>query len=173
VGLSSRDVSIIPAMAVVAAVSHIAVGPIISRSFHVPGPTIAGPVIMAPLLVAGAVTQKRGALFLASAINGFILSLFVPIGILAFPIYIVVGLVLEVFYARSSSRLFNPTYSFSAGAVSNAVSILLIATIGLGMKAIIPLIIVCVVGFASGGIGGLVASGVMLRVRRMYPAKTP
>jgi hypothetical protein len=41
------------------------------------------------------------------------------------------------------------------------------------MKAVIPLIIMSVVGFVAGGIGGLVASGVMLRVRHMYPAKNP
>lgn len=172
VGLSSREASIVPVMAVVAAVCHIAVGPIVSKSFHVPGPTVAGPVIMAPILVAGAVTRRRGTLLLTSAINGLILSLFVPIGILAFPIYIVVGLVLELFYAKSLNRLFNPTYSFLAGGVSNAVSILLIATIGLGMRATIPLTIISTVGFVTGGIGGLIASGVMLRVRYMHPSKS-
>jgi hypothetical protein len=172
-GLSARDASIVPLMAVVAAVCHVAIGPIISRSFHVPGPTVAGPVIMAPIMVAGAVTQRRGALLLTSAINGLILSVFVPIGVLAFPVYIVVGLVLELFYSKSSSKLFNPSYSFLASGVSNAVSILLIALVGLGMKAVIPLIIMSVVGFVAGGIGGLVASGVMLRVRHMYPAKNP
>ena len=169
---SSRSASIIPAMAVVAAVCHIAVGPIISTSFHVPGPTVAGPVIMAPIMVAGAVTQKRGALLLTSAINGAILSLFVPIGVLVFPVYIVVGLVLELFYAKSLNRLFKPAYSFLAGGVSNAVGILLIATVGMGIKATILLAIISIIGFVAGGIGGLVASGVMMRVRTMYPAKS-
>jgi ABC-type antimicrobial peptide transport system permease subunit len=91
---------------------------------------------------------------------------------LAFPIYIVVGLVLELFYAKSSSKLFNPSYSFLASGVSNAISILLIAIAGLGIKATIPLSIISIVGFVAGGIGGLIASGVMLRVRRMYPAES-
>ncbi len=171
-GLSSRDASIVPVMAVVAAICHIAVGPIISRFFHVPGPTVAGPVIMAPIMLAGAITQRRGTLLLTSAINGLILSLFVPIGLLAFPIYVVVGLVLELFYAKSSSKLYNPSHSFLAGGVSNAVSILLIAMVGLGMKAMIPLSIITIVGFVAGGIGGLIASDVMLRVRHMYPAES-
>ncbi len=170
-GLSSRDVSIVPAMAVVAAVCHIALGPIIRSSFSVPGPTVAGPLIMAPIMVAGAVTQRRGVLVLTSAINGLILSLFVPIGLLAFPIYLVVGLVLEVFYAILSDRLFNASCSFLASGLSNAVSILLIATIGLGMKNMILLIIISTVGFVAGGIGGLIASGIMLRVGHMYPAR--
>ena len=165
--LSSRDASIIPTMAVVAAVCHIAVGPLISRSFHVPGPTVAGPVIMAPIMVAGAATQRRGTLLLTSAINGLILSLFVPIGVLAFPIYVVVGFVLELFFAKGVSGLFNQSWSFLAGGASNAVSVLLIAMIGLGMNATIPLALIGIVGFVTGGIGGLVASGVMLRVRRM------
>jgi len=165
--LSSRDASIIPTMAVVAAVCHIAVGPLISRSFHVPGPTIAGPVIMAPIMVAGAATQRRGTLLLTSAINGLILSLFVPIGFLAFPIYVVVGFVLELFFAKGVSGLFNRSWSFLAGGASNALSVLLIAMIGLGMNATIPLALIGIVGFVTGGIGGLVASGVMLRVRRM------
>jgi len=167
---SSRDASIVPVMAVVAAVCHIAVGPIISRSFHMPGPTIAGPVIMAPIMVAGAVTQRRGTLLLTSAVNGLILSFFVPIGVLAFPVYVFVGLVLELFYAKSSRRLFKPLYSFLAGGVSNAASILLIAMFGLGMRATIPLTIISAVGFVTGGIGGLIASGVMLRIKHMYPS---
>jgi hypothetical protein len=170
-GFSSRDVSIVPAMAVVAAVCHIALGPIIRTSFGVPGPTVAGPLIMGPIMVAGAVTQRRGVLVLTSAINGLILSLFVPIGVLAFPIYLVVGLVLELFYAISSDRLFNASPAFLASGLSNAVSILLIATVGLGMKNMILLIIISMVGFVAGGIGGLIASGVMLRVRHMYPAR--
>jgi hypothetical protein len=170
-GLSSRDVSIVPTMGVVAAVCHIALGPIIRSSFNVPGPTVAGPLIMAPIMVAGAVTQRRGALLLTSAINALILSLFVPIGILAFPIYILVGLVLELFYAISSNRLFNASYSFLASGLSNAVSIVLIATVGLGMKNMILLTMISTVGFITGGIGGLIASGVMLRVRHIYPAR--
>jgi hypothetical protein len=169
--LSSRDVSIVPSMAVVAAVCHIVLGPIIRTSFNVPGPTVAGPLIMAPIMVAGAVTQRRGALLLTSAINGLILSLFVPIGILAFPIYLVVGLVLEVFYATLPDKLYSASCSFLASGLSNAVSILLIAAVGLGMKNMILLITVSTVGFAAGGIGGLIASGVMLRVRHMYPAR--
>jgi hypothetical protein len=172
VGLSSKDASIVPAMAVVAALCHIALGPIISRSFHVPGPTLAGPVIMAPIIVAGAVTRRRGTLLLTSAINGLILSLFVPVGLLAFPVYVVVGLVLEVFYAKSSNKLFSPSCSFLAGGVSNTVSILLIATVGLGMKEMVLLTFISIVGFVAGGMGGLVASGVMLRVRHTYPAKS-
>jgi hypothetical protein len=169
-GLSSRDVSIVPAMAVVAAVCHIALGPIIRSSFNVPGPTVAGPLIMAPIMVAGAVTQRRGVLVLTSVINGLILSLFVPIGLLAFPIYLVVGLVLELFYATLSHKLFNASWSFLASGLSNAVSILLIATVGLGMRNMILLIIISTVGFAAGGIGGLIASGIMFRVRHMYGA---
>jgi hypothetical protein len=170
VGLSSRDASIVPVMAVVAAVCHIAIGPIISRSFHVPGPTVAGPVIMAPIMVAGAVTQRRGTLILTSAINGLILSLFVPIGILALPIYIITGVVLELFFANSLSRLYKPPYSFLAGGISNTVSILLIAIVGLDITATILLAIISVAGFVTGGIGGLFASGVMLRIRHTYPS---
>jgi hypothetical protein len=169
--LSSKEASIVPVMAVVAAVSHIAIGPIISRFFHVPGPTLAGPVILAPIMVAGAVTQRRGALLLTSAINGLILSLFVPIGWLAFPIYVVVGLVLELLYSRSLSKLSSPSFSFFAGGTSNALSIILIALIAIGMKPILPLAVITTVGFIAGGIGGLVATGVMVRVRHMYPAR--
>ena len=167
---SSGNVSIVSAMAVVSAVCHIVVGPTI-RLFHVPGPTLAGPVILAPIMVAGAVTQRRGALLLTSIINGLILSFFVPIGIIVFPIYVVVGLVLELFYTRSLNGLFNPVYSFLAGGFSNAVSVLLIAILAMDMKVTALLGIISVVGFVAGGIGGLIAFAVMIRVRRMYPAK--
>ncbi len=184
--LSSRDVTIVPVMAAVAAVCHIAIGPTINMSFHIPGPTLAGPVIMAPIMVAGAVTQKRGTLLLTSALNGLILSFFVPIGFLAFPIFIVVGLVLELFCVKSLSKLASPSFSFLAGGVGNSIAVLLIATIGMGMlmgkgiRAIgigvsmqpnVLLAIVTVVGFIAGGIGGLIGCVVMLRVRRMHLAK--
>jgi uncharacterized protein (DUF983 family) len=49
--LTSRDATVVPVMAVVSAIGHMTVGPLVSRAFHVPGPTLAGVVIMAPLLV--------------------------------------------------------------------------------------------------------------------------
>jgi hypothetical protein len=170
--LSSRDVSFVPAMAVVAAVCHIAMGPIISRTFHVPGPVVAGPVIMAPIMVAGAVTRRRGTLLLTSAINGLILALFVPIGLLALPVYIVTGLVLELLYVKSSTEIFQRPYSFLASGLGNTASILLIATIGLGMRSVILLSTISIVGFVAGGVGGLIASSVMLRVSHIYPSRT-
>jgi hypothetical protein len=42
---------------------------------------------MAPLLVAGALTFRRGMIVLTSTLNGLILSAFVPIGFMAIPIY--------------------------------------------------------------------------------------
>ena len=168
---SSKEASVVPVMAVVAAVCHIAAGPIINKVFHVPGPTLAGPVIMAPIMVAGGYTQRRGTLLLTSAINGLILAMFVPIGFLAFPIYIVVGFALELFFANSVKRLASPSYSFLAGGVGNAVGVLLIALIAMGTKAIIPLMIICSCGFVAGGIGGLIAFTVMMQVKHMYPAK--
>jgi hypothetical protein len=122
-------------------------------------------------MIAGAVTRRRGVLLLTSVINGLILSFFVPIGAIVFPIYVVVGIVLELFYAHSLNGFVNPAYSFLAGGFSNAVSVLLIATLAMGMKTAAVLGIISVVGFVAGGIGGLIALAVMMRVRRMYPAK--
>jgi len=65
----------------------------------------------------------------------------------------------------------SPSYSFLAGGVGNAVGVLLIALVAMGMKPTIPLMIIGGVGFVAGGIGGLIATGVMTRVRHMYPAK--
>ena len=74
--LSSKEVTVIPTMAVASAVSHMAIGPLVNRAFHVPGPTLAGLVIMVPLLVAGAITFRRGVILLTSTLNGVILSAF-------------------------------------------------------------------------------------------------
>jgi hypothetical protein len=118
-------------------------------------------------MVAGAVTQRRGALLLTSFINGLILSFFVPIRIIVLPIYLAVGLVLELFYVRSLNGFFNAAHSFLAGGFSNALSVLLIAIWAMGMKAGI----ISVVGFVAGGVGGRIAFAVMTRVEHMYPAK--
>lgn len=48
--LSSKDATLIPTMAVASALSHMAIGPLVNRTFHVPGPTLAGLVIMVPTL---------------------------------------------------------------------------------------------------------------------------
>ncbi len=179
--LTSRDVTLVPAMAVVAAVCHLAIGPTILMAFHIPGPTLAGPLILAPIMIAGAVTQKRGILFLTSVINALILSFFVPIGFLAFPIFSLAGLVLELFYIKSMVRLFSLPYSFLAGGVSNAISVLLIATFGMrmlmggrmqlmGMQGSVLVAFITVVGLITGGVGGLIASTIMLRIRHLYPS---
>jgi hypothetical protein len=77
----------------------------------------------------------------------------------------------ELFYIRSLNGLFNAVHCFLAGGFSNAVSVLLIAVLAMGMKATVILGIISVVGFVAGGIGGLIAFAVMIRVGHMYPAK--
>lgn len=161
----------VPVMAVVSAVCHIAFGPIVSRSLHISGPTLAGPLIIAPIMVAGAITLRRGVILLTSTLNGVILSVFVPIGFLAIPIYVTVGATLEALYVKSLRSLFQRSHSFLAGGVSNALSVMLIATLGLGLKGPVILCIVTAVGFMAGGIGGIIAATIMSRIRDAYPAK--
>jgi len=152
-------------MAVASAVSHMAIGPLVNRAFHVPGPTLAGLVIMVPLLVAGAITFRRGIIMLTSTLNGVILSAFVPIGFLAIPIYAIVGATLELFCLRSFTILFRPLYSFLAGGIANGISVLLIADIALGIRNPVILFIAVGAGFLSGAFGGILASAISTRIR--------
>jgi hypothetical protein len=165
VKLSSKEVTVIPTMAVASAVSHMAIGPLVNRAFHVPGPTLAGLVIMVPLLVAGAITFRRGIIMLTSTLNGVILSAFVPIGFLAIPIYAIVGATLELFCLRSFTILFRPLYSFLAGGIANGISVLLIAAIALGIRNPVILFIAVGAGFLSGAFGGILASAISTRIR--------
>jgi hypothetical protein len=165
VKLSSKEVTVIPTMAVASAVSHMAIGPLVNRAFHVPGPTLAGLVIMVPLLVAGAITFRRGIILLTSTLNGVILSAFVPIGFLAIPIYAIVGATLELFCLRSFTILFRPLYSFLAGGIANGISVLLIAAIPLGIRNPVILFIAVGAGFLSGAFGGILASAISTRIR--------
>lgn len=162
---SSRDAAVVPVMAVVSAVGHMAVGPFVNRALHLPGPTLAGVVILAPLLVAGTLTLRRGVMLLTSTLNGLLLSAFVPIGFLAIPIYAVVGLMLELFSFKSFARLLQPWYSSVAAGAANGLSVFLIATVALGMKNPIILGIAVGLGFVTGAIGGLIASLVARRVK--------
>ena len=168
VKLSSKDATVIPTMAVASAVSHMAIGPLVNRTFHVPGPTLAGLVIMVPLLVAGAITFRRGLILITSTLNGIILSAFVPIGFLAIPIYAIVGATLELFCLRSFRILFRPLYSFLAGGVANGISVLLIAAVALGMRNFAILSLVVGVGFLSGAFGGMIASAISARIRDIH-----
>lgn len=173
VKLTSKDVTVVPVMAVVSAIGHMAVGPFVSRAFHVPGPTLAGVVIMAPLLIAGALTFRRGIVMLTSTLNGVILSAFVPIGFLAIPIYAVVGATLELFCLRSFSVLFRPSSAFVAAGVANAISVLLIATLALGLRSPLVLAFAVGIGFLAGGFGGTIASATASRIRILsYPNST-
>ena len=73
--------------------------------------------------------------------------------------------------ARSLDWLCNASHSFLVGGVSNAVSVLLIAILAMGMKAIVFVGIVSIVGFIGGRVGGLIAFAVLMRVRNMYPVR--
>jgi hypothetical protein len=169
IGFSSKDATVVPAMAVASALGHMVVGPLVSRSLHIPGPSIAGIVIIAPFLVAGALTLRRGMILLTSTLNGVILSVFVPIGVLAIPIYFVVGTMLEVFCFRPFSVAFKRLRLFLAGGVANAISVLLIATIGLGTRNLGVLSLACTLGLISGALGGLIAATVINRVKLVFP----
>jgi hypothetical protein len=172
VKLTSRDATVVPVMAVVSAIGHMAVGPLVNRAFHVPGPTLAGVVIMAPLLVAGALTFRRGIIVLTSTLNGVILSAFVPIGFMAIPIYAIVGATLELFCLRSFSVLFRPSRAFLAAGVANAISVLLIAMLALGLRNPSILAFAVGVGFLAGGFGGTIASETASRIRVLYYPNT-
>jgi len=173
VKLTSRDATIVPAMAVVSAIGHMAVGPLVNRSFHVPGPTLAGVVIMAPLLVAGALTFRRGMIILTSILNGVILSPFIPIGFMAIPIYAVVGATLELFCLRSFSVLLRPSGAFVAAGVANAISVLLIASLALGLRNPLILALAIGIGFVAGGFGGTIASATASRIRALAYQNKP
>jgi hypothetical protein len=173
VKLSSRDATLVPAMAVVSAVGHMAIGPFVNRAFHLPGPTLAGVVIMAPLLVAGALTFRRGMIMLTSTLNGVILSAFIPIGLMAIPIYAVVGLTLELFCLRSFSVLFRSSTAFVAAGVANAISVLLIAALALGLRNPLVLALAVGIGFLAGGFGGTIASATASRIRTIYYPYSP
>ena len=166
---SSKDAALVPVMAVASAMGHMAVGPLISRTLHLPGPTIAGTLIVAPLLIAGALTLKRGIILLTSTLNGIILSAFVPIGLLAIPIYFVVGAVLEIFCIRTSSATFQPMRLSLAGGIVNAISIVLIGLVGFGMRNFTVLSVACTIGFVTGALGGTLAAKVASRVMEMFP----
>jgi hypothetical protein len=170
--LTSKDATIVPAMAVVSAIGHMAAGPLVNRAFHVPGPTLAGVFIMAPLLVAGALTFRRGMIMLTSTLNGVILSAFVPIGFMAIPIYATVGATLELFCLRSFSTLYQTSRAFIAAGIANAVSVLLIATLALGLKNPLVLTLAVAVGFLAGGFGGTIASATASRIRAIYYPNT-
>jgi len=168
VKLSSREATVIPTMAVASAVSHMAIGPLVNRAFHVPGPTLAGLVIIVPLLVAGAITLRRGMIITTSTLNGVILSAFVPIGFLAIPIYAIVGVTLELFCLKSFAILFRPLYSFLTGGIANAISVLLIAAIAFGMRNFVVLFLAVGIGFLSGAFGGILASVISTRIRAIH-----
>jgi hypothetical protein len=168
VKLTSKDATIVPAMAVVSAIGHMAVGPLINRAFHVPGPTLAGVFIMAPLLVAGALTLRRGMIILTSTLNGVILSAFIPIGFMAIPIYAAVGATLELFCLKSFSTFYRLSRAFLAAGVANAISVLLIAMLALGLRNPLVLTLAVGVGFFAGGFGGTIASATASRIRAIY-----
>lgn len=171
--LTSKDAALVPTMAVVSAIGHMAVGPFVNRAFHVPGPTLAGVLIMAPLLVAGALTLRKGMIMLTSTLDGVILSAFVPIGFMAIPIYVVVGATLELFCLRSFSVLFRPSSAFVAAGVANAISVLLIAMLAFGLRNPLVLILAVGIGFLAGGFGGTIASATASRIRALSYSDNP
>ena len=165
---SSRDVTLIPAMAVTSAIGHVMVGPIVNRTLHLPGPTLAGVLIMAPLLIAGALTLKKGSILLSSTLNGIVLSIFVPIGVLAVPIYFLVGVILEILFFRLQTNLFLPSYSFLTSGTANAFSVFLIAVIGIGIRNVAVISFAVTLGFISGAFGGIISWTLLTRITKTF-----
>ena len=112
--------------------------------------------------------MKRDMTLLTSILNGIILSAFVPIGILAVLIYTVVGVTLEL-CSRPYAITFQRLHSAVTGGIANAISVLLIGVVGLGLRNVGIICLAVALAFVSGAIGGVIAATIMIRIEKIIP----
>jgi ABC-type thiamin/hydroxymethylpyrimidine transport system permease subunit len=133
-----------------------------------PTGAVAGGVYMMWPVMAYALVQKTGAASLTSLTQAFI-SLLVPygnFGLLSFVIYLGPGLAIDGFFLLFRHKACCAPCCIAASAIANAVGTLLVG----GLVLVLPwmvLAFLAVVAAISGGVGGLIADMLLVRISKI------
>ncbi len=140
----------------------------IAGPLYIPTGALAGGVYMMWPVMAYGFIRKTGAATVTSLTQAFI-SLLLPFGnfgLLSFVIYLVPGLAIDGFFLLSRHKACCAGCCMGAAAVANVVGTILVGTLVLVLPEF-ALFFIALVAAVSGCIGGLLASMLLARTRRL------
>ncbi len=167
-----KDFIIIPLMAALGIGSKQLILPALSfilRPVNIPGGSVAGGLYMMWLILARELTKKNGAATIAAVIQTFMILLmpFGSHGIFSFLTYSAPGIAVDI-VAFIMHKLGEGNYIgyYFEGAAANVVGTYLVNIVILDLPMIL-LIIVIIIAFISGGLGGLIARGIVIEYDKL------
>ncbi len=136
---------------------------IITGPLFIPGGTIVGGLYMMWLVISAGLTGKRGAATLTAMVQALLvlaLGVIGTHGIMTLVTYIAPGIAIDIFLLITGQRARNNFSCFFAGMIANSIGAFLTNLVFFRLP-LIPLILVIAGGALSGGLGGLIAYGLI------------
>lgn len=142
---------------------------IITGPLFIPGGAIVGGFYMMWIVVGAGIVGKRGAATLIAIVQAILVIAIGMIGthgIMSLVTYIAPGIAVDIFLFATRQRAQNILSCFFAGLVANLTGTFLTNFVFFRLP-LIPLLLVLAGGALSGGLGGLIAYGVIKGVRKI------
>lgn len=136
---------------------------IISGPLFIPGGTIVGGFYMMWLVVSAGLVGKRGAATLTAIVQALLVIATGVVGthgIMTLATYIAPGIAIDIVLLITGQRARNNFSCFFAGMAANSIGALLTNFVFFRLPAI-PLVLVVAGGALSGGLGGMIAYGLI------------
>ncbi len=136
---------------------------VITGPLFIPGGTIAGGFYMMWLVISAGLVGRRGAATLTAVVQALMvlaLGVIGTHGIMTLVTYIAPGIAIDILLLVTRQRARNNFSCFFAGMVANSTGVLLTNFVFFRLP-VIPLILVIAGGALSGGLGGLIAYGLI------------
>ncbi len=172
-GFSIFDLVLITMMAtlgvaikpIVVPLSHILTGPL-----YIPGGVVAGGFYMLWLVLGYGLVHKRGTALLISLVQAILvvaLGIFGTHGLVSLLTYTLPGLAVDLVYLIWRRGPATPAGAFAGGVAANVAGSVSVNLVFFRLP-LIPLLLSLSVAALSGGLGGLIAYGLLQRLRRFH-----
>lgn len=146
---------------------HIITGPL-----FIPGGAVAGGFYMLFIVVAAGLVQKTGTATLTCAVQAILVIVTGVIGshgILSIVTYILPGVAVDIFYWVVRKKQINALVCFTLGLIANLSGSFLSNVVYFRLP-FVPLMLTLLAGALSGGLGGLIAYGIIKNLLRFNQA---
>lgn len=151
---------------IIVPIVHIVTGPL-----FIPGGAAAGGFYMLFIVLAAAMVRKPFAATLACAVQAVVVIVTGVIGshgVMSVVTYILPGVMIDLFLYASKNKPIDGFMLFFAGMIANVTGSFL-SNIIFFRLAVIPLMIMLITAALSGGLGGLVANGIINGINKVSP----
>ena len=146
---------------------HIITGPL-----FIPGGAVAGGFYMLFIVVAAGLVEKPGTATITCAVQAILVIITGVIGshgILSLVTYILPGVAVDFFYWFIRKRKLSALSCFIMGLLANTAGSFLSNVVFFRLP-FVPLMLTLLAGALSGGLGGLIAYGIIKKLKKFNPA---